>query len=131
MHFITCIMSFIPLLTYNVYFVIACHAQIIVAHFLRSDDVECFLSFALKLMHYWTQTIAMRHHKIANFDFGNWSITICCKHFLVRRHTVIKCHLVARPCARQDTSSWHKLKVSECLVKPLLPVCLFLLCRFY
>ena len=73
---------------------IACHAQIIVAHFLRSDDVEWFLSFALKLMHYWTQTIAMCYHKIANLDFGNWSITIFCKHFLVRWHTVIECYLV-------------------------------------
>src|SRR5260370_35405820 len=110
------------LCTDNVYFVIACHAQIIVAHFLRSDDVECFLSFALKLMHYWTQTIAMRHHKVANLDFGNWSITICCKHFLFRRHTVIKCYLGPRSCSGENAAARHKLEVGERLVKTLFPV---------
>src|SRR5712691_6649503 len=110
-----------PLRTDHVYFVIACHAQIIVAHFLRSDDVECFLSLALKLMQYWTQTIAMCHHKIANPDFGNWSITICCKHFLIRRHTVVIGDGVSRPCARQNAPAWHKLEVGERLVETLLP----------
>src|SRR6266704_5541886 len=106
-----------PLRTDNVYFVIACHAQIIVAHFLRSDDVECFLGFALKLMHYWTQTITMCHHEIANLDFGNWSITICCKHFLVRRHTVVERYLVSRSCPGKDATTWHKLEAGKRLIK--------------
>src|SRR5229473_4864600 len=101
-----------PLGTESVYFVIGCHAQIIVAHFLGSDDVECFLSFALKLMHYRTQTIAMCHHKVANLDFGNWSITICCKHFLVRWHTVIVCYLVPRTRTGQDASSGDELEIA-------------------
>src|SRR6266704_641672 len=115
-----------PLRTDNVYFVIACHAQIIVAHFLRSDDVECFLSLALKLMQYWAQTITMCHHKIANFDFRNWSIAICCKHFLVRRHTVIVRHLVPGSRSCEDAPAWHKLEVGKGLVKTLLPVGLLL-----
>src|SRR5713226_9525841 len=120
-----------PLGTESVYFVIACHAQIIVAHFLGSDDVECFLSFALKLMHYWTQTIAMCHHKVANLDFGDWSITICCKHFLVRRHTIIKCYLVTRSGPRQNASTRHELEVSQGLVEALFPVFLQLLGLFH
>src|SRR2546429_3195337 len=72
-------------------------------------------------MRHWTQAIAMCHHKIANLDFRNWSISICCKHFLVRRHTVVIGDGVSRPCACENAAARHKLEVGERLVKTLLP----------
>src|SRR5947209_1330551 len=70
----------------------------------------------------------MCYHKIAKADLGNWSITICCKHLLVRRHAIVIRDLVSRPSSSKDASPWHKLEVSERLVKALLPIGLLFFC---
>src|SRR5207244_12824401 len=44
---------------------------------------------------------------------------------------VVKCYLVAGTCSGQNTTTWHKLKVRQRLVKMLLPVGLLLFCRLH
>src|SRR5579875_723831 len=85
-------MCIYPLCANNVYFVIARHAQFIVAYFFRFYDIECLLGFALKLMHYGAQAVAMCDYAIPNLDFRNWPVPLCCQHFLVGRHAVIIGH---------------------------------------